>query len=80
MTVIIDRQFDALRRYNAIAEDEFYPVLIGGFNSGPPLRPGYIWQQERGRFFSAKSVPSEWEAGKATAKVTAIEFSDEVLQ
>ena len=61
---------------NAIAEDEFYPVLVSGFDNDPPLRPGYIWQQERGRFYSAKSVPTEWEAGKATAKVTAIEFSD----
>lgn len=63
---------------NAIAEDVFYPVLVGGFDSGPPLRPGYIWQQERGSFYSAKSVPTEWEAGKATAKITGIEFSDEV--
>lgn len=61
----------------AIAEEDFLPVFTGGFDNDPPLRPGYIWQQERGRFYAAKSVPDEWESGKVTAKVKRIEFSPE---
>lgn len=60
---------------NAIAEEDYLPVLAGGFNNDKPLRPGYIWQQERGRFYTAKSVPDEWESGKVSASVTEIEFS-----
>jgi hypothetical protein len=62
---------------DAIAEDTFFPVIVTSYDNDPPLRPGYIWQQERGRFYSAKSVPDEWQSGKVTAKVTRIEFSPE---
>lgn len=57
-----------------IAEEVYYPVRAGGYNSSAPLRPGYIWQNERGRFFSAKAVPSEWQSGRARARVSDIEF------
>lgn len=63
-----------------IAEDEFYPVLVSEYSFGTnntPLRPNYIAQQERGMFWAAKSVPSEWEPGRATATVTEIEFASE---
>lgn len=60
-----------------IAEEVYYPVLTGGFDSDPPLRPGYIWQNERGRFYSAKSVPSEWQSGQAKAFVSDIDFAEE---
>lgn len=63
----------------AIAEESYYPVLVtdSGFgDSNKPLRPNYIWQQESGRFYSAKSVPSEWKAGNATAKIVEIEFME----
>jgi hypothetical protein len=64
---------------NTIAEEDFYPVLVTDYSfSGDrkPLKPGYVWQQENGRFYSAKSVPSEWAEGRATAKITDIEFAD----
>ncbi|MBS7671409.1 FxLYD domain-containing protein [Croceicoccus gelatinilyticus] len=62
---------------NAIAEEDYYPVLVSSYSSsGTPLKPGYIWRQERGRFYSAKSVPEEWAAGKVTASVTDVEFAD----
>ena len=60
---------------NAIAEEQYYPVLVTSYDNDPPLRPNYIWQQERGRFYAAKSVPDEWEAGKVSAKITDVEFS-----
>lgn len=63
-----------------IAEEEFSPVLVSDYSFGTanaPLRPNYIAQQERGMFWAAKSVPSEWEPGRATATVTEIEFAPE---
>lgn len=63
---------------NAIAEENYTPVLAGSYMSdGGPLRPNYIWRQERGRFLSAKSVPEEWQSGSARARVTDIGFSAE---
>lgn len=61
----------------AIAEEEYYPVLVtsSGIGDNKPLRPNYIWRQESGRFYSAKKVPSEWVPGRATATITDIEFS-----
>lgn len=39
-----------------------------------PLKPNYIWQLERGKFYQAKSVPDEWKAGSVSAKITDLEF------
>lgn len=60
-----------------IAEEEYNPVLVTEYSFGDntPLKPNYIWQQERGRFYSADKVPSEWKAGKVTASITSIEFA-----
>lgn len=60
-----------------IAEDEYNPVLVveGGYSDDTPLRPNYIWQNEPDRFYTAKSVPSEWAEGKAEATITDIEFA-----
>lgn len=61
----------------AIAEEVYTPVLVSSYSvDSAPLRPGYIWQGEQGRFLAAKQVPSEWLAGRATARVTSIEFAD----
>lgn len=60
-----------------IAEELYYPVNVGGISMGnedKPLRPNYIWQQEADRFYTAKSVPSEWSEGKARASIVDIEF------
>jgi hypothetical protein len=60
-----------------IAEEEYTPVLVSSYNFGDsntPLRPNYISQQDRGSFYTAKSVPTEWQTGRATATITDIEF------
>jgi hypothetical protein len=61
-----------------IAEEEYSPVWVveNSYSSdnNTPLRPNYIWQNENGHFYNAKSVPSEWAEGKATATITDIEF------
>jgi hypothetical protein len=61
-----------------IAEEDYLPVLVSEYrysSDNKPLRPGYIWQMERGRFYSAKSVPSEWKDGAAEARVVDASFA-----
>jgi hypothetical protein len=60
-----------------IAEEDYIPVLVSQYSvssNNKPLKPGYIWQQERGRFFTAKSVPSEWKEGAAEVRIVEIRF------
>lgn len=61
---------------NTIAEQTYYPILKSDYSMKPytPLKPGYIWQTERGHFMSAKSVPSEWSSGKVDARVTLVKL------
>lgn len=62
-----------------IAEESYFPVIVSSYgygygNSNTPLRPNYIWQQERGQFYTAKNVPTEWKTGSASATITEVEF------
>lgn len=62
-----------------IAEEDFLPVLVSEYSfsgDNKPLKPGYVWQMESGRFYSAKSVPSEWEEGSIDAAITDVEFAE----
>jgi hypothetical protein len=62
-----------------IAEENFLPVLVREYSfsgDNKPLKPGYVWQMERGKFYSAKSVPSEWQEGSISAAITDIEFAE----
>ena len=62
-----------------IAEEKYYPVLVTEYSysrNNKPLRPNYIWQQEKGHFYTADSVPSEWKVGSVSANITNIEFAD----
>ena len=64
---------------NVIFEEDYRPVnthAISFTGDDKPLKPNYVWQMERGQFYPAKSVPSEWETGSVSAKITDIEFSD----
>lgn len=62
---------------NTIYEENYIPVNTSSWlEPDKPLKPKYIWQMERGKFYQAKSVPDEWQEGKATAKITSIEFED----
>lgn len=60
-----------------IHEENFYPISASSWrtNSGP-LKPGYIWQLERGKFYKVESVPTEWKKGSAKAQITDIEFTE----
>ena len=60
-----------------IHEEDYTPVRVSDFSSGDnkPLKAGYIWQMESGKFYAAKSVPSEWKEGSVVAKVSEVSFS-----
>lgn len=60
-----------------IAEQDFNPVYVSKFNSGKPLKPGYIWNQEKGHVYLAKNIPSEAEGGKVTAQISQIKFTED---
>lgn len=62
-----------------IAEEQYYPVLVTEYSYGrdnKPLKPNYIWQQQKGHFYKADSVPSEWKEGSVSANITNIEFAN----
>jgi len=62
-----------------IAEKTYHPVLVSRYSfsaDNKPLKPNYIWQMERGKFYEADSVPTEWEEGSVSAKITNIEFAE----
>ena len=69
------------RSSNIITEETLNPVFVTEFSLGlrdnKPLKPGYIWQPEDGKFYTAKSVPSEWVEGRAEAKITSVQIADE---
>jgi len=65
------------RAGDIISEENYHPVLVREISfsgDNKPLKPGYIWQMERDKFYQAKKVPDEWKEGSATAKITNIEF------
>lgn len=57
-----------------IAEEEYTPVSPYSYGGDTVLRPNYIWQNERNRFYTASQVPSEWRSGNAVASIVDIEF------
>lgn len=60
---------------NIIFEDNFTPISEYSWNdNGKSLKPNHIWQMERGHYYQADNVPSEWKEGSAEIKVTNIEF------
>lgn len=64
---------------NVISEEDYHPVLVSEYSfsgDNKPLKPGYIWQMEKGKFYKAKNVPDEWEEGNVEASITNIEFAE----
>jgi len=64
---------------NIIAEEQYTPVLVTEYNfsgDNQPLKAGYIWQNEKGKFYAAKRVPSEWQEGNVDARITEIRFTE----
>ena len=62
-----------------ITEEDYTPVFVSEYSlsgNNKPLKPGYVWQIEKGKFYSAKSVPSEWKEGSISASITEIAFAE----
>jgi len=62
-----------------IAEEDYFPVSVSDFsfgNNNKPLKPGYVWSMEKNKFYSAKSVPSEWKEGAIEIEISEIQFAD----
>lgn len=65
---------------NRIAEEDFHPVSVSEYSFGgdnKPLKPGYVWSMEAGKFYTAKSVPSEWKEGSIEVEISEIKFADD---
>ncbi len=63
---------------NTIFEEDFHPVLVSKYSFGgdnKPLKAGYVQEMESGKFYTLESALSDWQEGKATAKVVDIEFT-----
>ncbi len=64
---------------NIIMEEDFNPVLVSAYSfsgNNKPLKPGYIWEMEKGKWYTIKNAPSEWHVGNAVAKITDIEIEN----
>lgn len=58
-----------------ICEEKYYPVNTNNlFGNSDSLKPNHIWQLDRGYYYKAESVPSEWQEGSAEIKVTNVEY------
>ena len=62
-----------------IAEEDYFPVLVSeySFNDDKPLKPGYVWSMEKNKFYTAKSVSTEWEEGSVDIEISDIDLAPE---
>lgn len=63
---------------NTIFEEDYYPVLVSKHSisgDNKPLKPGYVKEMEKDKYYTLKSALSDWQEGKAIAKVVDIEFT-----
>lgn len=63
---------------NTIFEEDYHPVLVSKYSfssDNKPLKPGYVKEMEKGKYYTLKSALSDWQEGKATAKIVDIEFT-----
>ena len=62
---------------SVIFEEDFVPVSVNRYSSdNKPLRPGYIWQHEKGSYYGTKQVPDEWKDGSVEMSITDIRFTE----
>ena len=61
-----------------ITEEDFTPVNVSSWSmdNKKPLKPNYIWEAEKGNYYTVENIPSEWETGNAVAKITDIEIKN----
>ncbi len=62
---------------NVIFEENFLPILTSNFSlsgNNKPLKPNYIWNLKRDKFYSIDTVPSEWQEGNISAEISEIKI------
>lgn len=58
-----------------IKEETFHPVHDSQFSlndNNKPLKPNYIWELEKGKYYTVENAPTEWKVGNAEAKITGL--------
>ncbi|WP_018275681.1 DUF6694 family lipoprotein [Teredinibacter turnerae] len=63
---------------NTIFEEDYFPVLVSEYSfsgDNKPLKPGYVKEMEKDKYYTLESALSDWQEGKAIAKVVDIEFT-----
>lgn len=61
-----------------IFEEDYHPVLVTKYSfigDNKPLKPGYVKEMEKDKYYTLESALSDWQEGKATAKVVDVEFT-----
>lgn len=64
---------------NTIYEEDYHPVLVSEYSfsgNSKPLKPGYVQEMEADKYYTLDSQLSEWQEGKAIAKIVDIEFTE----
>ncbi|MDP2505424.1 hypothetical protein [Oceanobacter sp. 3_MG-2023] len=62
-----------------IYEEDYLPVLVSKYsygNDNKPLKPGYVKEMDKDKYYTLDSALSDWAEGKAVAKVVDIEFAE----
>ena len=62
---------------DVIFEKDFTPVYENKYSSRPKLlKPNYVWQNPRGKYYTVDDMPSEWKEGSAFARIVDIKFKE----
>lgn len=64
---------------NTIYEEDYNPVLVSEYSfsgNSKPLKPGYVQEMETDKYYTLDSQLSEWQEGRAVAKIVDIQFTD----
>lgn len=64
---------------NTIFEEDYHPVLVSKYSfsgDNKPLKPGYVKEMEKEKYYTLDSALSDWQEGKAIAKVVDIKFTE----
>ncbi|GGZ09824.1 DUF6694 family lipoprotein [Shewanella fodinae] len=60
-----------------IFEKDYLPVLVNKYTTDKkPLKAGYVYEMEKGTYYTLDSPLTEWETGKAQLKITDLQFSN----
>ena len=62
-----------------IFEEDYHPVLVSTYSfrgDNKPLKPGYVKEMEKDKYYTLDSALSEWQEGKAVAKIVDLKFTE----